>query len=142
MHINYNYKGRNLSDSSSIADEFNAHFSSCVSNHSQAKAPGQGVALCPVSSSFKFVKIDEETVMHYLNHLDVRKATGTDGLSAKLLRTTAPGIAASLAQLFKYSLEIGQIPSEQNAAHVTPVHKKGDELRSSLPTTDQCQFSQ
>ena len=53
-----------LSDSSSFADEFNAHFSSCFNYHSQAKVPGQGAVLYPVSSSFKFVEIDEEIVMH------------------------------------------------------------------------------
>ncbi len=55
-----------------------------------------------------------------------RKATGADGLSARLLKLAAPGIAKSLTQLFNYSLKSGQIPREWKAAHVTPVPKKGD----------------
>ncbi len=117
-----------LSDSSGLAEEFNSYFSSCVGRPNQIRMPVRDTAPPPVADSFSFVEIDEEVMLHYLNHLDVRKTTGTDGLSAKLLRMTASGIAKSLTQLFNYSLQTGQIPREWKSAHVTPVHKKGDKI--------------
>lgn len=39
---------------------------------------------------------------------------------------TAPAIAKSLTHLFNCSLEMGALPEEWKAAHVTPVHKQGD----------------
>ena len=63
-------------------------------------------------------------MLRHLTNLNVKKATGADGISAKLLRMAAPGIATSLTKLFNYSLKTGQIPRDWKAAHVTPVHKK------------------
>jgi len=65
-------------------------------------------------------------VLHHLSNLNTSKATGADGIPAKLLRMVAPGIAKSLIKLFNYSLKTGQIPKDWKVAHVTPVPKKGD----------------
>ncbi|XP_048579037.1 uncharacterized protein LOC125560748 [Nematostella vectensis] len=56
--------------------------------------------------------------------LDVTKATGPDGISARLLKETAPEIAPSLCKLFNKSLSLGA-PHEWNEANVVPVFKKG-----------------
>ena len=79
----------------------------------------------PSVNGFEFTEIDKETVLCQLTNLNERKATGADGISTKLLRMAAPGIATSLTKLFNYSLKTGQIPRDWKAAHVTPVHKKG-----------------
>ena len=52
--------------------------------------------------------------------------SGTDGISAKILRTVAAGISESLTSLFNASLRSGEMPREWKSAHVTPVHKGGD----------------
>ena len=48
-----------------------------------------------------------------------------DGISSRLLKLTAPSVARSLTQLFNYSLQTGEIPSEWKSANITPVLKKG-----------------
>ena len=48
-----------------------------------------------------------------------------DGISSRLLKLTAPGIAGSLTHLFNCSLKIGEILSEWKSANITPVFKKG-----------------
>ena len=63
-------------------------------------------------------------MLRHLTNLNVKKATGADGISAKLLRMATPGIPTSLTKLFNYSLKTRQIPRDWKAAHVTPVHKK------------------
>ena len=55
-------------------------------------------------------------MLRHLTNLNVKKATGADGISAKLLRMAAPGIATSLTKLFNYSLKTGQIPRDWKAA--------------------------
>ena len=48
-----------------------------------------------------------------------------DGISSRLLKLTAPGIAGSLTHLFNCSLKTGEVPSEWKSANITPVFKKG-----------------
>ena len=45
-----------------------------------------------------------------------------DGISSRLLKLTAPGVARSLTH---YSQKTGEIPSEWKSANITPVLKKG-----------------
>ena len=70
-------------------------------------------------------KFCKTQLIRHLTNLNERKATGADGISAKLLRMAAPGIATSLTKLFNYSLKTGQISRDWKVAHVTPVPKKG-----------------
>ena len=72
------------------------------------------------------LKIEEEDVLKCLKSLDPNKVVGTDGISAKILRTVAVGISESLTSLFNASLGSGEMPRECKSAHVTPVHKGGD----------------
>ena len=57
--------------------------------------------------------------------LDVNKATGPDGLSARLLREAAPVISDPLSKLFNMSLNRGKLPRDWKSANITPVYKNG-----------------
>lgn len=61
-----------------------------------------------------------------LQHLDVSKASGLDGIEARFLKLGAVAIAPSLAQLFNASLSSGVFPDDWKCAVVSPVYKKGD----------------
>ena len=74
---------------------------------------------------FHFKKVEEDEVLRLLRGLDVNKAVGVDAIGAKLLKTAASGIGASLTTLFNHCLERGQISQEWKLANVTPVPKKG-----------------
>lgn len=67
-------------------------------------------------------------VVKKLASLNVRKATGPDGISAKLLKMVAPVISPSLTSLFNYSL----FPAAWKEANVTPVPKSGDNFCKQL----------
>ena len=56
--------------------------------------------------------------------LDPSKATGPDGIPARILKECSEQIAPSLCSLFNHSLRAGRFPSEWKSADVTPVHKK------------------
>ena len=61
-----------------------------------------------------------------LPHLDPTKATGPDGIPARVLRECSYTIAPrpSLCSLFNHSLHTGTVPSEWKSADVSPIHKK------------------
>jgi hypothetical protein len=68
----------------------------------------------------------EAEVSYVLRSLDSNKATGPDGIPARLLRETADVITPSLCKLFNLSVLSGIIPEEWKLANIVPVHKKGD----------------
>ena len=85
-----------LSDSQQIAEEMNSYFSSCVGSSNPVMGVVKDPEIPPVNARFEFTEIDKETVLRHLTNLNERKATGADGISAKLSRMAAPGISNKL----------------------------------------------
>lgn len=61
-----------------------------------------------------------------LSDLDEHKATGSDNLSAKLLKTVGSEISPALELLFQSTYQQGVLPSDWRHARVTPIFKKED----------------
>ncbi len=59
-----------------------------------------------------------------LENLDVCKANGPDGISAKMLKSTASAIAPSVTTLFNLSVQTGHIPKDWKVSHVVPIPKR------------------
>ena len=78
------------------------------------------------SCSFHFAPITADVVLDTLQLLNVDRATGPDGLSACILKVSAPAIADSLAALFNASLNDAAFPSDWKQANVYPVFKASD----------------
>ena len=53
------------------------------------------------------------------------KATGSDKISARLLKTAAPQISDSLCYVINMSLKYGAVPKEWKHARVMPLYKDG-----------------
>ena len=103
---NYRKKIRNegceKTSSQVIAEEFNTYFSNCAkeSNKDNNSGKGHSIPCLPKAPTvFHFKRIDKDMVLNYLGKLN-KKASGTDNISAKLLKMTASGIAESLTNLF------------------------------------------
>ena len=64
--------------------------------------------------------------------LDTSKATGPDGISAKMFKGTALSITPVLMHLFSMSIQSGIFPEKWKLSSVVPIPKGGD-----LPTTGQ-----
>ena len=77
-------------------------------------------------NNFSFCEIETGFVTKQLNNLNLTKATGIDGISARLLKIASPVISESLCRLFNRSLAEADIPEEWKQAKVTPIHKEGD----------------
>ena len=105
-----------------IANMFNHYFASVFS---RKKANEEDVIESdePIMTDLTFC---EAKVSYVLRSLDSNKATGPDGIPARLLRETADVITPSLCKLFNLSVLSGIIPEEWKLANIVPVHKKGD----------------
>ena len=83
---------RLLFKSVEIANSFAQHFR-CIPSPTPTSLE---ITITPAQSVFKFQRISEESVLKKLVTLDGRKTTGSDKISAKLLKLVAPSIAHSL----------------------------------------------
>jgi hypothetical protein len=63
-------------------------------------------------------------VKKILNSLELGKAHGMDGISARLLKETADTICLPLSSLINVSFDTGKVPAMWKKANVSPVHKK------------------
>ena len=54
----------------------------------------------------------EEETLELLQALDTNKASGPDGIAARMLKSTASVIAPSLKTLFNYSVMNGVVPDK------------------------------
>ena len=61
-----------------------------------------------------------------LTKLKLTKATGLDGLTARLLRDAAPVVAKPITYLVNLTISTGVIPSEWKDSRVTPIFKSGE----------------
>ena len=95
------HNGRMADSNGDKANMLNTFFYFCFN---QSHPP---VAECypPYFSCPDNVLCCEQEVCDLLAALDVTKASGQDGISARMLRYTAPSIASSLTELFNLSLK-------------------------------------
>ena len=64
-----------------------------------------------------------DEVHFYVSSLDPNKATGPDGISARMLRQTADSITTSVTELLNLSLRSGCVPKEWKKSNVVPIPK-------------------
>ena len=71
------------------------------------------------------VTITEESVEEILSSLNANKAAGPDQVEARLLKECAGELAPKLQQIFRKSLDEGQVPRQWKEANIVPIHKGG-----------------
>ena len=76
-------------------------------------------------STFVIPNVDLEYVIKRLS-TQPNKATGVDGISAKLLKLSAIHIATPLTYIIKLGLRMGVMPTHWKQARVCPIYKSGD----------------
>ena len=68
----------------------------------------------------------EDEVAALIRSLDISKATGLDGISARMLKGTVDSIVPSLTKLFNISIKAGQFPQCWKESSIVPIPKGGD----------------
>ena len=72
------------------------------------------------------ITVDPKGVLKLLNGLNIHKAPGSDGLSARVLKECSSENAPILTLIYNESLAQGTVPDDWRQANVTPVFKKGE----------------
>ena len=112
------------------ADMLNNFFSQCF-NHAFPPLSSEGEQLnltdndCP-----GHLLCNKDIVLDLLLSLDTSKASGPDGISAKMLKNTATSIYRSVTKIFNQSISTGQVPSGWKSSLVVPVPKTSDHLQN------------
>ena len=71
------------------------------------------------------VAMTTEAVEDVLLSLNPNKAVGPDGVETKMLKECAEELAPKLQQVFRKSLDDGEVPRQWKEAHIVPIHKGG-----------------
>ena len=78
--------------------------------------------------NFQFQKTSTEKIEKIINKINIKKATGVDGIPAKVVKHSKSIVAPQLTCLINLSIETGVFPDRLKEAQVTPLHKKNNAL--------------
>ena len=77
------------------------------------------------STAFTIPNVEKNKVLKYLLNVDIKKATGTDNIGARLLKLAAPYIAEDVTFICNKSISSSCFPDKWKEAKVSPLHKSG-----------------
>ena len=101
----------------------NRQFQSAFTHESDDEIPFKGTSpLTPMNE----ITVDPNGVLKLLNNLKIHKASGPDGLSARVLKECSSEIAPILALIYNESFAQGTVPDDWRQANVIPIFKKGE----------------
>ena len=105
----------------------NRQFESAFTRESDTEIPSKGTS--PFSPMGE-ITVDPKGVLKLLNNLNIHKASGPDGLSARVLKECSSEISPMLALIYNESLAQGTVPDDWRQANVAPVFKKGEKYNA------------
>ena len=76
------------------------------------------------STEFYFKYVDENFISKQIDRLGSEKATGCDGISAKLLKLAKPSIFTPVIIMINNSFHTSEFSDPLKVAQVAPIHKK------------------
>ena len=127
-----------ITDPDKVAEAFNQFFVNVVKDigeNSNVEANANHPSVTAIKASrtqrletFAFQQVDEVKVKKYINKIGLKKATGLDNLSPKILRMTSDVLAKPITNIVNCMVKTSVFPDVLKIARVTPVHKKNDTL--------------
>ncbi|MCG8048126.1 MAG: reverse transcriptase domain-containing protein, partial [Candidatus Thiodiazotropha endolucinida] len=123
-------------DKNEIANKLNHYFASIserlASEQNQENIPFDTSVLkeyirtkIPDNIQFRIPLMKYQELNSILTSLDVTKATGFDGLTARALKSAAPVVCPTLLNIINSSIATGTFPSSLKHAKILPIHKGG-----------------
>ena len=80
---------------------------------------------------FKFVKLNHQTMQKYLKQVKVNKATGYDGIPAKMIQMCDEDLCGILTEIINECFDMSIYPDDMKRAEVSPLFKKADDMDKS-----------
>jgi exonuclease III len=110
-------------------NEFFVNIGKTIVNSGNTRATGTTPSVfqkrVPDDVTFVMPTVSKEFVLKELKSMPTNKATGIDGISARILKLSAPAIASPLAWIINMSLTSGTVPDDWKMAKVVPIFKTG-----------------
>ena len=120
-------KGILKTDTLDKANICNRQFESASTRESDTEIPSKGTSpFTPMGE----ITVDPKGVLKLLNNLNIHKASGPDGLSARVLKECSSEISPMLALIYNESLAQGTVPDDWRQANVAPVFKTGEKYNA------------
>jgi len=114
--------GTVATDSLSKAEMLNHQFRSVFTQEVLTDMPTMGPSpYAPMPQ----VVVSRQGVLSCLQKLDPNKASGPDGIPARLLKMSAENVVGMLTFIFQQSISLGSLPQDWKTANVAPLFKKG-----------------
>jgi len=85
----------------------------------------------PEAGELQFKNIDENYVSKLISKVNIKKATGRDGISPKLLKIAKPAIVRPISNLINKTIKSSEFPDQLKEAQVIPCYKKNNALDKS-----------
>ena len=105
----------------------NKQFESAFIRESDSEIPCKGTSpFYPMGE----ITVDPKGVLKLLNGLNIHKAPGPDGLSARVLKECSSEIVPILTLIYNESLAQGTVPDDLRQANVAPIFKKGEKYNT------------
>ena len=108
---------KDIGDPNVVIDESHPSIQAIVKNTEHVETP-------PMS----FCTVNTDIVQKQIRKLGVKKATGGDGISARIVKLAEPAILKPLTLLLNKSIESSVFPDNMKFAQVVPLHKKNSTL--------------
>ena len=117
-----------VTDKKEMATIFNKFFATIGSKLAESFASNETshITTSINPNQFNFSRVSLSVVQKIVSQLDNNKATGLDGIPARVLKAGSPILSFYLTHLFNLSLSSGCVPKSWKKKRVTPVFKKGD----------------
>ena len=132
-----NKDGNNILDPETVANTFNEYFTS-VHKSVRTETPIRSDGNIDIgnirrhysqnlkdASEFCIAEVAESFILKQLQNLQVNKATGLGGISAKFLKMSAPIICKPLTHVLNLSIKSNSYPDMLKRAKVSPSFKRG-----------------
>jgi hypothetical protein len=97
------------------------------SNHPSITALHENNSI-ELNGKFGLQKVTSEKEEKIINKINVKKATGVDGIPAKIVKVSKSVIAPQLSTLINITVDTDVFPDRLKKAQVTPLFKKNDPL--------------
>ena len=133
-----NSTGRVVSDESEMAGLLNRYFSSTFTQEQSGELPtAESIYRGGEEGLLQEIQVGVEEVKEQRGNLREDKAPGPDNMHSRVLMEVAEQVSEMLMDIFKSSLESGQVPEDWRVANVTTLFKKGsrEELGNYRPVS-------
>ena len=128
----FTHEGRDLVDSTEIANALHTYFANIGKNLSSQINQNNVIAdykqylTSPTRETLKFECITKDYTIKAIDNLENKNSSGHDGISNTLLKTIKNDISQSLTIIINQMLTTGIFPDAFKLSKVIPLFKKGD----------------